>query len=44
MPVKHNVVTQAQALTLDNGIADTIPPGSSCLDELLQLSKEFPEL
>lgn len=42
MPVKHNVVTQAQALTVDKGIADTILPGSPCLDEFLQHSKESP--
>ncbi|ESZ90463.1 hypothetical protein SBOR_9157 [Sclerotinia borealis F-4128] len=42
--VSRRVITTAQAHTLDQGIADTILPGSVELEHLVHLSQRFPEL
>ncbi|KAI1455547.1 hypothetical protein F4805DRAFT_435909 [Annulohypoxylon moriforme] len=42
--VAQGVLTPAQAKILDEGIADTILPGSQELDELIQLSSLSPKL
>ncbi|RAL07451.1 Clavaminate synthase-like protein [Aspergillus homomorphus CBS 101889] len=42
--VERNVITHAQAKILDHGIADTILPGSSELEQFVGSCKENPEL
>lgn len=42
--VARNVLTPGQATTLDRGIVDTALPGSRELEELLQASRDSPQL
>ncbi|KAM0145449.1 hypothetical protein ACHAPC_010535 [Botrytis cinerea] len=42
--VSRKVITTAQAQVLDQGIADTILPGSIELERLVYLSQQFPKL